>query len=245
MGWFSASSAEVLHGLLLIAGVTAACIAAVLVIRRCFPVSAELSRKLLHFTALAILTAWLYAFPAWETAELTMAVFVVVVYAILYLLEKHGALGFFSRVASERKKGELRGSLCAVGFMFMLVAGICWGGLGDRGLALASLYAWGPGDAAAALIGKRYGRTKIGRAKKKSLEGSLAMFALAWLFVFVILLRGGQFSPVQTLAVSVLTAAVTALTELVVLSGFDTFFCPAAAAAVLCLARLLIRRYAA
>ena len=47
--------------------------------------------------------------------------------------------------------------------MFMLAVGVCWGRLGDRNLALASIFAWGPGDAAAALVGKRYGKNKIGK----------------------------------------------------------------------------------
>ena len=47
--------------------------------------------------------------------------------------------------------------------MFMLAVGVCWGWLGDRNLALASIFAWGPGDAAAALVGKRYGKNKIGK----------------------------------------------------------------------------------
>ena len=71
------------------------------------------------------------------------------------------------RLTSERSPGELRKSLCALCLMFMLVTAVCWGWLGERRLALAAIFAWGPGDAAAALIGKRYGKTRLGKAKKK------------------------------------------------------------------------------
>ncbi|MBP3647961.1 MAG: hypothetical protein J6K55_16270 [Clostridia bacterium] len=58
---------------------------------------------------------------------------------------------------------------------------VCWGWLGDRYLVLACMYAWGVGDAFAALCGKAFGRHKIVLARTgavKSAEGSLAMFAI-------------------------------------------------------------------
>lgn len=236
---FSMTPAVLGHGLLVILGATAACALVVFLIHRCFPVSAELSRKLLHLSVIVVMSAWLYAFPLWTQAELTMAVFVAVVYVLLVLLEKLPVFSFFAKATAERSPGELRKSLCAVGFMFMLMAALGWGWLGERRLALAAIFAWGPGDAAAALIGKRWGRTKLGRAKKKSLEGSSAMFTLSFLSVLIILLTSSAFPLGQALPASLLTAAASAVVEFADLSGFDTLFCPAAAMAVLCLARLV------
>ena len=85
---FSMTPAVLGHGLLVILGATAACALVVFLIHRCFPVSAELSRKLLHLSVIVVMSAWLYAFPLWTQAELTMAVFVAVVYVLLVLLEK-------------------------------------------------------------------------------------------------------------------------------------------------------------
>lgn len=71
-----------------------------------------------------------------------------------------------SNISSERSPGELHKSLSASYLMFMLAVGVCWGQLGDRNLALASIFAWGPEGAVAALVGKRYGKNKIGRGGK-------------------------------------------------------------------------------
>ncbi len=232
-------SALLWHGVLLIAAAFVVCALLLFLIRRFFPVSAELSRKLVHFITIAILTVWLYAFPDWIIAEVTMAVFVVVVYIILSLTKDLPFYSFFSSIASERQKGELLKSLCATGFMFMLLVAVCWGHGGQRSLVLASIYAWGPGDAAAALIGKRYGKTKIGKDKKKSVEGTSAMFAASFLCVLIILLASGSFSFWAALLTSVLTAAVTAYVELTVLNGLDTFFCPWSAMTVLYIAHLV------
>ena len=227
------------HGLGNVCCAVAACAAVIVLIRMCFPISAELMRKLLHLSVIVALAAWLYGFESWLLAELTMAIFLVVIYLLLVLLEKHPVFSILERLTSERSRGELRKSLCAVCFMFMLVVAVCWGWLGERRLALAAIFAWGPGDAAAALIGKRWGKTKLGKAKKKSLEGSLSMFTLSFLSVLIILLWGGALSPALALPTALLTAAVTTAVEFAVLNGLDTIFCPAAAMAVLCLAKLL------
>ena len=227
------------QGLLCICCAAAACAAVIVLIRICFHISAELMRKLLHLSVIVALAAWLYGFADWKLAELTMAVFLVVVYLLLVLLEKQSLFSILKRLTSERSPGELRKSLCAACLMFMLLVAVCWGWLGERRLALAAILAWGPGDAAAALIGKRYGKTKLGKAKKKSLEGSLAMFTLSFLGVLIVLLWGGAFAFGKALCIAVLTAAVSTAVEFWVLNGFDTFFCPAAAMIVLCLVRLL------
>ena len=171
-------------------GSIAVCAGLVFVIRKFFPVSPEVSRKLLHFSLILVLVAWLYAYETWIAAVLSMAALVLVIYLILSWIDKHEVFAVLSEVTSERRPGEMKKSLCAAGLMFVLVTSVCWGLLHDRSLALASIFAWGPGDAAAALIGKRYGKTKIGREKKKSLEGTLAMFIFSFLSILPIMIIG-------------------------------------------------------
>ena len=120
--------------------------------------------------------------------------------------------------------------------MFALVIGVCWGWLNDRYLVLASVYAWGFGDAAAALVGKKWGKHKIafGHADhNKSIEGTASMFLISFVSLLVILSLRGGLSTVGCIIVSVLTALVSAVTELCSKHGHDTVICPLSAMVVL------------
>jgi CDP-diglyceride synthetase len=71
---------------------------------------------------------------------------------------------------------------------------ICWGWFGEKYLVIASVFAWGLGDAAAALVGKYFGQHYIeGRLVegRKSLEGTFAMFVVSFVSVMVVLLIHG------------------------------------------------------
>ena len=235
---------RMLQGLLYVVGTYFLCASSVLFIRKIVSVPPEVSRKLLHLSAIIVLTVWLYAFADWRITEVTIVVFAVAAHPILLLLlsiKDRPSASSLSNISSERSPGELHKSLSASYLMFMLAVGVCWGWLGDRNLALASIFAWGPGDAAAALVGKRYGKNKIGKMRRKSLEGTLAMLALSWVSVFAVLSWNDTFSSEQALLVSALTATVTTAAELAASNGLDTFFCPAAAMLILCPAHLLFQ----
>lgn len=157
---------RILQGLLYVVGAYFLCASSVLFIRKIVSVPPEVSRKLLHLSAIIVLTVWLYAFADWRITEVTIVVFAVAAHPILLLLlsiKDRPSASSLSNISSERSPGELHKSLSASYLMFMLAVGVCWGLLGDRNLALASIFAWGPGDAAAALVGKRYGKNKIGK----------------------------------------------------------------------------------
>ena len=165
---------RILQGLLYVVGTYFLCASSVLFIRKIVSVPPEVSRKLLHLSAIIVLTVWLYAFADWRITEIIIVVFAVAAHPILLLLlsikdrsiKDRPTASSLSNISSERSPGELHKSLSASYLMFMLAVGVCWGLLGDRNLALASIFAWGPGGAAAALVGKRYGKNKIGRSGK-------------------------------------------------------------------------------
>ena len=123
----------------------------------------------------------------------------------------------------------------AVG-MIVFSTTVCWGLFGDKYLVLASIYAWGIGDAFAALIGKRFGKHKI-RWKitdgKKSVEGSFAMFLCALVSVFVVLLFRGGIGVPMCAVIAVLTALICTISELCTKNGLDTVICPLSAMAIL------------
>jgi len=204
-----------------------------LLLRRFVKIPDEIFRKTLHAILLLSLAVWLYAFQTWWIAVIATAIFELIVFPILLLLER---LKNFSKIVTERNKGELKFSLLLVFTMFIIVTCVCWGWLNDRLLALASIYAWGIGDAAAALIGKRFGKHKIKwklTDGKKSFAGSLAMFVASAVSVTILLIiRGGL--PVYAYAIiPTVTAAVATLAELYSKNGLDTIICPISAMATL------------
>jgi len=238
MSIVSPDYSPLLRGIFRIICISLIFLVTILLIRAVFPLTEEWLRKLVHIAAVTVIAVWLYAFPDWKTTVWTDVAFFIPVYLFLYFLEQADRLTFFSRITAERSKGELRKSLCAVCAMFLILVLVPWALLGERALALAALLAWGPGDAAAALVGKRFGKTKIGPGKKKSLEGTLSMAALSVASVLAVLLAFRTFPPPLAVFASLLTGGATAAVELYETKGFDTFFCPLTAALILCLLKL-------
>lgn len=193
----------------------------------------EVFRKILHCILLGSLLAFVFGFQDWKTAAVTALAFAIAVYPILVFFERFQA---YSKITTQRKKGELKHSLLLVFGMFAAVITVCWGFLGDRYLVLASVYAWGFGDAAAALVGKPFGKHKITwrfADPKKSVEGSAAMFITAFLSVLAILLLRGGLTLLICAMIALATALVSTLAELCSRNGNDTVICPLSAMAVL------------
>ena len=227
-----------IKGLTIIIGSILFIILAIVFIMVFFKMSSENLRKTFHFAFLLIVTVWLYAFDDWKYSVTTMFVFMLLALPVLCLFDR---IPFIGEHLPQRKKDEFKQSLIAAASMYIIVVAIGWGLMKNRSLCLAAFYAWGPGDGAAALIGKRYGRTKIGKLKKKSLEGSASMFILSFICVAAILSYNNVFTSEQTMIVSFFTALVTTVVELYTLSGYDTLFCPVAAIITLSLFKYLMR----
>lgn len=204
-----------------------------LLARRLIRIPDELFRKTLHFILLGSLLVFVFAFSAWWQAALTALAFAAVVYPLLRLA---GRIPGFSHFTTERRPGELCRSLLLVFSMFALVIGVCWGWLNERYFVLASVYAWGVGDAFAALIGKRFGRRKFAWRRAdphKSVEGSLAMFLTSATAVLAVLLCRGGLKPAVCVLLALACALAATVAELVTTDGNDTVTCPLAAMATL------------
>lgn len=197
----------------------------------------EVFRKILHMLAVAGVIAWFYTLDDWRQSVTITLVITIVIYPILYLCSKIPGLTEFFYA---RKKGEYAKSFAALFLTYAMVATVCWGLFGQRILGVASFLAWGPGDAAAALIGKRFGRHTIGRKKSKTLEGSMAMFILSVINIFAVLCVSGLFSIPALIVVSLVTGFATTIAELKVLGGYDTLFCPLTAMTFLCIFYLIL-----
>ncbi|GAE88839.1 diacylglycerol/polyprenol kinase family protein [Acetivibrio straminisolvens] len=211
----------------------AVCASSALVLRRFVPMPDELFRKILHMILLGSIFGWIYAFETWWVSAIAAIVFILMVFPILAFAER---IPGYSKLLIERKKGEIKRSLIVVFVMFAILICLCWGWLGERYLVLASVLAWGLGDAAAALVGKRFGRHFIrGRLVEgcKSLEGTFAMFVVSFISVMIVLMVHGKVVRYACIPISAATSAVCAVVELYTKNGMDTLTCPLAAAAVL------------
>lgn len=194
----------------------------------------EVFRKILHMILLCSVFVWVYAFNTWWISAIGTMVFVVMVFPILAIAECK--LKTYSELLTERKPGEIKRSLIAAFSMFAVLICVCWGLLGQKYLVIASVLAWGLGDAAAALIGKHFGKHHIeGKLVegRKSVEGTVAMFAVSFAAVLVVLIVHGSLKWYGAVLTAVITAAVSAVVELYTRNGMDTITCPLAAAAVL------------
>ncbi len=187
----------------------------------------ELMRKLYHLLFVLSIVPLLLVFDTWYAAALAALLFALLVYVALALLE-HTA--FFRRVAIERNPGEFKRSLVLAELSIALLIFLFWGLLGAdwKFIVLVAVMAWGFGDAAAALVGKAFGRNQIAHPKiegSKTVEGTMAMLVVAAIAIFLTMLLVGQ--PLLTsLAVAVLVAPVGALVELFSHRGFDTLTVP-------------------
>ena len=194
-----------------------------------FRIPDEIFRKILHTILLASLNFFVFGFENWWLSAGVAVGFAIVVYPILAAMERFKN---YSSITTERKSGELKTSLLLVFGMFATVIAVCWGLLGDRYLVLASVYAWGFGDAAAALIGKYFGKHKIHwkyTDGKKSYEGSLAMFLTSFISVYIVLICRGGVHMAGCVVIALAVALVSTLAELYSKGGKDTVICPMAA----------------
>lgn len=221
---------EFIQGFLFLIGYFLVCAVSALALRRITVVPREIFRKILHMILLGSIFVLTYGFRTWWLAVIAILIFTGLVYPALAMAER---IPGYSNLLIERKTGEIKSSLVVVFGMFAGVISVCWGFFGEKYLVIASVLAWGLGDAAAALIGKRYGKNPIqGRRLdgNKTLEGSLAMFVFALLAVMAVLHYNDPGSWFKNAVIAVVTAAVTAITELYSKNGMDTLTCPLAAA---------------
>ena len=215
-------------------------VAIMLLLRKLITIPDELFRKILHFILLGAYIPLVFAFDKWWMATIFSTSLILILFPALFFAEK---IPMFSSFMNERKKGEFKSSMVfAVGMMAFSTA-ICWGMFGDKYLVLASIYAWGIGDALAALIGKRFGKHKINwklADGKKSIEGSLAMFLCAFASVFSVLFFRGGIGVAMCAVIAVFAAFVCTITEMCTKNGLDTVVCPVSAMVVIIPLTLLI-----
>jgi dolichol kinase len=224
---------ELIHGLGVFALYLIPAAVIMLTARYFLRIPDELFRKILHFILLGAYIPFLFAFHTWWISAGFAGSLIVIIYPILALA---GRIPAFSAFVNERKTGEFKSSMVLALLTVVFSISICWGLFGDKLLTLACVYAWGVGDAFAALVGQRFGKHKITLPfadSRKSWEGSGAMFVCSLLSVLTVLLIRGGMGFGRCLLISLAGATATTFVELCTKGGLDTITCPAAAMAVI------------
>lgn len=193
-----------------------------------FNVPFELMRKMYHLVITLSIFPLMMLFSTWYMAVLAAFTLVLIAYPLLKLVENSS---IYKRIAVEREYGEFKRSLIIVQASIALMIFVFWGLLGEewKYVAVVAVMAWGFGDAAAALVGKNFGRRRILHPRiegTKTLEGTHAMFVTAGLAIFfTFLIYVGQPWYVSLL-VALVVAPVSAIVELFSNRGMDTLTVP-------------------
>lgn len=200
-------------------------------------------RKLLHIVAFSSILPLVFCTESWAAAVLTELVFLIVIIGALHFFER---FPFYSKLLVEKGKHEVIISFITLFAMMTVMLAVFWGGMGGEYcyIIVASIMAWGPGDAAAAIVGRKFGRHKLSGPHiegVKSVEGSIAMGVVSLICTAAVLLTMSPFSTPAALMISLLVAPAAALTELYTKRGFDTVTVPIAASLLLTAASYLIR----
>lgn len=157
----------------------ALCVAGPTLLRVWLRLPTELVRKTQHIAYALSIFILLRLFSEWYFAIAAAFGLVLLGYPALLLFERSPRY-MQVLVARTSSGGELRRQLLYVQLSFALLIFLFWGLLGPQGkyIIAGAVMAWGFGDAAAALVGKAFGRRYFIHSLiegAKTHEGTLAM----------------------------------------------------------------------
>lgn len=197
----------------------------------------EVIRKIQHVGYSFSIFILLRLFSAWYMAIGAAFLLVLLAYPALLFIER---TAFYQRLFVDRAQrgGELRRQLLYVQLSFAVLIFLFWGLLGAKWhyLVAVAVMAWGFGDAAAALVGKFFGKNSIVHRwveGAKTLEGTAAMLGTAFLAIFLTLLFCSGFPWFACLLTALIAAPICAAVELFSRRGTDTLTVPLTTAAVI------------
>jgi phytol kinase len=180
----------------------------------------ELSRKIMHLAlgASALTFPWIFhsVWPPMVIAAMTIGVLVVL---------RSGVLGTDASTVVHgivrRSEGDLYFPIAAAAAFIL--------SRGDTQLYSIPLLTLTLADTIAAVVGRRYGHTSyptLDHRARKSAEGSLAFFAVAFLATYVSLAAGASLHPTHALLIAALFGIHVTLIEAASWRGLDNLFVP-------------------
>ena len=221
-------------------GYIAALAAVLIVVRFTTKVPDYIFRKLLHFVAFTSILPLVLSTDIWWIAVAVETLFLMLVVAALHFFEQ---FSFYRKLFVEKGKHEVIFSFVGLFVLMTVLVAVFWGGFGAEHLyiAVGAIMAWGPGDAVAAIVGKRMGKHKLqGKYIEgtKSVEGSIGMAITAFVCLLPVLLFMSSLPWYVSVIFSLVIAPVASLTELFTKGGWDTVTVPAAASLILYLSMI-------
>ena len=222
-------------------GYIAALALVLIVVRFTTKVPDYVFRKLLHYVAFTSIVPLAVGTEIWWIAVAVEVMFLILIIAALHFCEP---LSFYKKLFVEKGDHEVITSFIILFSLMALMLAIFWGGCGEeyKYIAVTAIMAWGPGDAMAAMIGKKCGKHKLQGTRiegTKSVEGTVAMALTSFFCTFVTLLFMSGLPWYVALVFSFVIAPIAALTELFTKKGLDTVTVPLVSALVLCLTLLI------
>ena len=217
-------------------GYIIACASVLLLLRYTVRIPDYIFRKLLHIVAFTSILPLVLCTDSWLTAVLVEIVFLIVIIVALHFFEH---FPFYSALFVEKGKHEVITSFVILFALMTVMLAVFWGGFGDshKFIAVAAIMAWGPGDAMAAIIGKRHGKHKLQGEHiegTKSMEGTVAMGITSFICVLPVLLTMSGLPWYIAVAFAAIIAPMAALTELYTKHGLDTVTVPIVSSLILC-----------
>ncbi|MFQ5946538.1 MAG: diacylglycerol/polyprenol kinase family protein [Anaerolineae bacterium] len=179
----------------------------------------DLTRKIIHIGAGTWVFGIVVIFDHWWWGIVPSASFVVLNYV-------------FHRAGTFRSMDPVGSGLGTVYFALSVtvVLALFWS-QGRPGMAVAALMPMTWGDALASLLGRRWGSRifSVG-ASTRTLEGSMAMYAVSWLATLGAILIFALAPDAQAARIAVVVAALATLAEAVSPHGTDNLTVPAVSA---------------
>ncbi len=228
MSWYAQDG----RAILLLIGYFAAFVGVLTFIKLYFSPPRELIRKGYHIFYSFSCIILIYYFDSWLTAVITISLFFLTAAIVLFFEEK-----FFSRkIFDLDREGdynfrEIIWQIMLVLTMQILLIIIFRPILAQPLHAIVGLLIWGVGDAAAAIVGKKYGRINFPgliMSKKKTLAGTLALMISAGLTVILIAAFVEDFtlSGSYLLLYTFVMALTAGIVEGIAREGTDSLFMP-------------------
>ncbi|MFP4187582.1 MAG: diacylglycerol/polyprenol kinase family protein [Acholeplasmataceae bacterium] len=238
--------AAIIHALLLLAYYALFCALIPMLMKSVFRLPDEYPRKFQHISyAMSILLIILIA-ESWYYAIFASAILILFAFPFLFFLER---TQWYPKNFVDRdiKGGEMRRSMLLVQLSYIILITVFWGILGEgyRYLIVIAVITWGYGDAAAALFGKAFGKTKIHVIlvdPSKTWFGSNAMTLAALVTLFLMLFFYARFNWYVSLLIALIVAPVSSALELFSKKGTDTLFVPVGTAVTLYIWVLIFTR---